>query len=226
MTLPILYSLRNCPFAMRARIAIYKSQRPVVLREVNLKNKPSEMIQASNKATVPIIVLPNTRIIDESLEVILWALEENDPDNLLHINARDNIESSKSVQYLEALNLVQLFDNEFKPCLEAYKCAKRYHEPNLTECRQACEHYIEQLEHRLQVQHYFISDSESFADIAILPFIRQFARVERQWYLQSNYPKLKHWLSTYLQSPMFTKVMAKHPVWSSKSETTIFAAKS
>lgn len=220
MSLPILYSLRNCPFAMRARIAIFKSKRPVELRDVNLKNKPAEMIQASAKATVPIIVLPSSQVIDESLDVMLWALKESDPDDLLHTHNID--ENSDEKKLTEILLLIQLFDEEFKSCLEQYKCAKRYHESNILECRQACEVYIKNVEQRLTDSDYLFNNKESLADIALLPFIRQFARIERQWYLQSPYPNVKKWLNNYLQSAMFTKVMAKYPLWLNNGEVTIF----
>lgn len=109
--------------------------------------------------------------------------------------------------------LIHQFDSEFKPCLEAYRAAKRYHEPNLVECRQACEKYLCELEERLTRHSFLMADQESLADLALLPFIRQFARVERQWYLQSPYPKLRQWLNQYLQSRMFSKVMTKHELW-------------
>lgn len=183
-------------------MAIYKSKQVVELRDVVLSNKPPEMIAASAKATVPILVLNLSTVIDESLNIMLWALAESDPDSLLLAENTDAI-----------LSLVHLFDSEFKPCLEAYKCAKRYHESNLQECRHACEVYIQDLEKRLSSHYYLIDENESMADIALLPFIRQFAKVERQWYLQSPYPNVKRWLNQYLQSVMFNKVMTKHPLW-------------
>lgn len=219
MTLPVLYSLRNCPYAMRARIAIYKSKQSVELRDVVLDNKPAAMIAASAKATVPILVIASSKVIDESLDVMLWALGKSDPQNLLRTEIFDrqtaSCENKVSVKYDAILSLIRLFDHEFKPRLEAYKCAKRYHESNLLECRQACEVFIQNLEQRLSTHQYLIDENESMADIAILPFIRQFAKVERQWYLQSPYPQVKQWLNQYLQSVMFTKVMAKYPLWSS-----------
>jgi len=225
MALPILYSLRNCPYAMRARLAIFKSQQPVALRDVVLTNKPPEMILASAKATVPILVLSapkqsthagsvTTEVIDESLDIMLWALDNSDPSDLLH-SASPEIRG-------DMLTLIADFDVEFKQRLEAYKCAKRYHEDNLADCRIACEAYIKQLEARLTQHEFLFSAKESLADIALLPFIRQFARIERQWYLQSPYPNLKRWLNNYLQSSMFTKVMAKHPLWLDSGEEVVF----
>ena len=211
-TPPILYSLRNCPYAMRARLALFKAQQQINLREVVLSNKPVEMIMASAKGEVPILVIGEGQaasVIDESVEIMLWALTNNDPDDLLFKHAPNTLQNM--------LTLIAQFDNEFKTYLNAYKCAKRYRENNITECRQACEVYIQRLEDRLvntTVQPSFImSAQESLLDIALLPFIRQFAKVERQWYLQSPYPKVKQWLNHYLQSTMFTKVMAKHDVW-------------
>jgi glutathione S-transferase len=224
---------------MRARLAIFKSHQQVALRDVVLTNKPKEMILASPKATVPILVLEEiitangengagtkTKVLDESLDIMLWALKTSDPNNLL---LRDNsgIQELNCDNYLEnklseMLTLITEFDVEFKVRLEAYKCAKRYHETTLIDCRKACEHYIKLLDVRLSEHDYLMSGQESLADIALLPFIRQFARIERQWYLQSPYPNLKKWLNHYLQSPMFTKVMAKHPLWLDSGEEVMF----
>ncbi|WP_285163097.1 glutathione S-transferase [Shewanella goraebulensis] len=214
MDLPVLYSLRNCPFAMRARIAIYKSQQAVLLRDLVLSDKPAEMLLASPKGTVPVVVTPNGTVIEESYELMLWALTQGDPDDLL---CADNDEAFDAM-----LTLIYQFDSEFKRCLENYKCAKRYSESNIAECRQACEIYIEQLEKLLSQHSYLMADRESLADIALLPFIRQFARVERQWYLQSPYPNLRAWLNRYLQSKMFSKVMTKHPLWLENKEDVVF----
>jgi len=199
---------------MRARIAIFKAQQTVWLRDLVLSNKPDEMIAASPKATVPVLVLPDGTVIDESLEVMLWALHETDPHDLLH-NESANLLATM-------LTLIDDFDVNFKQFLEQYKCAKRYQEADLTSRREACEVYIEKLEQRLTAHNFIISDKESLVDIALLPFIRQFARVERQWYLQSPYPKVRQWLNNYLQSPVFTKVMAKHPLWVDNRSVVIF----
>ena len=219
---PILYSLRNCPYAMRARIAIFKSKQPVLLRDLVLSDKPQAMLDASPKATVPVVVIPKQgnvqeQVIDESLDVMLWALKRSDPNNLL-LSENDHALS-------QMLSLIELFDREFKTVLEQYKCAKRYKEDNLTETRAACLIYIAQLEARLSHHQFLMSKQESLADIALLPFIRQFARVERQWYLQSPYPNLQAWLTRYLQSPMFTKVMAKYPPWLNQHEEFLLGGK-
>jgi glutathione S-transferase len=222
MTLPILYSLRNCPYAMRARLAIFRSKTVVELRDVVLSDKPAQMLMASPKGTVPILVLASLKqntspVIDESLDIMLWALDESDPHNLLRATPVDSLTNSKDIKppttLAEMLSLITLFDHEFKSCLEAYKSAKRYHDSTVQTCRQQCEVYIQNLEQRLSKHAYLMDEHESLADIALIPFIRQFARVERQWYLQSPYPQLKQWLNRYLQSAMFTKVMAQYPLW-------------
>ena len=192
---------------MRARIAIFKSQRAVELRDVKLSNKPSAMLKASPKGTVPILQVSPSHVIDESLDVMLWSLGESDPDNLLR-----NAPSSES-ELPKLLAFINTYDAEFKGCIERYKCAKRYHETNLVECRQACEVYIQDLEQRLEKHDYVMGNNETLADIAIFPFIRQFAKVERPWYNQAPYPMLKMWLNRYLQSAMFNKVMAPYPIW-------------
>jgi glutathione S-transferase len=213
-SLPILYSLRNCPYAMRARLAIFKAKQTVLLRDLVLSNKPAEMISVSPKGTVPVLVLSNGTVIEESLEVMLWVLQETDPADLLDCQQ----EGALSAMLL----LINEFDNDFKTCLEAYKCAKRYQEDNVAECRAVCQQYIQQLEQRLTAHSFLMSDKESLADIALIPFIRQFARIERQWYLQSPYPMVRQWLNSYLQSSVFTKVMAKHPLWVDEPQDVLF----
>lgn len=202
---PILYSLQNCPYAIRARLALFKSQKKVLLRAIKLNNKPSEMLSASAKGSVPILVISQNLTIDESLDIMLWSLDKKDPNNLLHcntLNARNNM-----------LDLIKQFETHFIPALSAYACAKRYHNVNLIECRILCETVLQQLETRLSQHTFLYSNNESLFDIAIVPFIRKFSKIERKWYQQSPYPNLRNWLNNYLQSTTFTKVMAKHELW-------------
>ncbi|MGF1695666.1 glutathione S-transferase [Vibrio lamellibrachiae] len=220
---PILYSLQNCPYAMRARIALFKSQQQVLIRAVKLNNKPVEMLATSPKGSVPVLVLEKNiaankdMILEESLEVMLWALSQNDPDNLLH--------TDEPIQLPTMVTLISEFERDFIPAFNAYSCAKRYHEDNLGECREACEVHIQNLEARLTEHRYLLSDKESLLDIALVPFIRKFARIERQWYLQSPYPKLRQWLDSYLQSAMFSKVMEKHELWLENRKDIYFGPK-
>ncbi|WP_111977407.1 glutathione S-transferase [Algibacillus agarilyticus] len=230
VNLPILYSLRHCPYAMRARIVIFKTKQKIILRDVDLRNKPADMLIASPKGTVPILVTspevspqiqtdntakaPSPFVLEESLDIMMWAIKQSDPNNLSHRETPNALN--------EMLDLINIFDNEFKTCLEQYKCAKRYHESNLEQQRAACTHYLDKLEVKLDQHAYLMSEHESLADLALLPFIRQFAKVERQWYLQSPYPNLKRWLNHYLQSRMFSKVMTKYPFWLDTQDVIIF----
>ncbi|GIU24527.1 glutathione S-transferase [Shewanella schlegeliana] len=210
----ILYSLRNCPYAIRARLAVYVSGQTVLLRELRLDNKPVELLEASPKGTVPVLVQPSGEVIELSLDIMLWALSRRDPANYLF--------ADKSDRHQEMLSLIDLFDKEFKTCLESYRSAKRYHDADLFTRRADCERFLQILELRLLEHQYLVSDTPSLADLAIIPFIRQFSRVERQWYRQSPYPKVRGWLSGYLQSRMFSKVMMKFPIWSGCNDQVIF----
>lgn len=205
--LPILYSLRHCPYAMRARIAIFKSKQSVYLRDLKLNNKPAEMLALSKNQTVPMLVSSSdsgVEVIEESLDIMLKVLADNDPTQLL---------APPNTTLDNMLSLINYYETGLIPANENYKCAKRYQETNIVECRQICETYLQQLESRLTQHQFLLADTESLMDIALMPFIRQFSKVERQWYQQSPYPLLRAWLNRYLQSPMFTKIMAKHELW-------------
>jgi len=214
--LPVLYSLRNCPYAIRARMAIYVSGQAVQLRDIALSDKPAHMLQVSPKGTVPVLMLQNDKVLEQSLEIMMWAFGQSDPNNYL----MSHCPNSRA----EMLRLVDLFDTEFKLCLEKYRSAKRYHDESVLAHRLACEHYLQVLEQKLSQHPYLMSDNPSLADLAIVPFIRQLARVERQWYLQSPYPNIRAWLNGYLQSLMFSKVMTKYSLWLAEESLIVFSA--
>ena len=212
--LPILYSLQNCPYAIRARFILYKAQQRVLIRAIKLNNKPVEMLTTSKKGSVPVLVVENKTVIDESLDIMLWALHKNDPSDLLHCIDCNSLN--------DILELINTFETTFIPPLENYCCSKRYHEDNLDECRTVCEMTLKDLEFRLSKHHFLYSDKESLLDIALFPFLRKFARVERQWYLHSPYINLRNWLNKYLQSTAFTKVMTKHELWVENKKDIFF----
>lgn len=219
MNYPVLYSLQHCPYAMRARMGIILAEQCVRLRAIVLKDKPIEMLKASPKGTVPVLVIEseagtNPIVIDESLDVMLWALNQNDPNNFLY--------SEQPEMLNNMLDLISIYDIEFKSHLENYKSAKRYHEDNKVGYRETCEKYIIQLENRLNQHQYLVGESLSLVDFAILPFIRQFAKVERQWYLSRPYPKVQNWLKSHLELPLFSKVMRKYPLWLENHEEVLF----
>ena len=209
---PILYSLQNCPYAMRARLALLLSEQSIVVRAITLKDKPQAMLKASAKGTVPVLVLADGTVIDQSIDIMLWALTQNDPKQLLH---RDQPTTHK-----EIIQLVQRTDDEFKHPLEQYRAAKRYHRDSESHWRQQCEVFIAELEQRLTVNGYFVGKRASLADYSLIPFMRQFARVDRKWFATAPYPKVKAWLSTQLQSQLYARMMTKHQLWSEGAPCT------
>jgi len=207
-TPPILYSLQNCPYAMRARLAILMSQQSVLIRAIVMKNKPAELLALSPKGTVPVLVLgtePGTQVIDESLDIMLWALNLSDPDNLLYA------EDAKALP--EMLTIINDNDQQFKPNLERYKRAKRFHGDDEEACRLQCEPFIQSLEQRLSQHPFLMGSTPSLLDFALLPFLRQFSRVNRQHYRDGPYTHLQHWLKQHLQSQLFAKAMLQYPLW-------------
>lgn len=210
---PILYSFRRCPYAMRARLALRASCQTVELREIVLKDKPQSMLDYSAKGTVPVLILrePEERIIDESLDIMLWALKLNDPQNLL------------AVSNLDAVNeLIAQNDGEFKYYLDRYKYADRYPELSEQEYRERGEKFLKLLEARLQDYPFLFGTEPCLADIAIFPFVRQFAHVDLNWFEQSPYPRLKSWLADYKASEPFLAIMKKYPAWKEGDEITWF----
>ena len=215
MSLPILYSLRQCPYAMRARLGLLLAQQRVMLRDIVMTNIPKEMIEASPKGEVPVLVLNDGTVIDESIDIMRWALKINDPQDLLYKNHPNLVE--------EIQCFIEQNDNEFVEALKKYKAASRYHDDTEVERRKECEVFIKDIESRLSKQEFIFGNVPSLADYAILPFIRQFSRVDRKWYLQSPYTKLRSWLEQHYQNPLFSKAMKKYPQWLEKREKVVFA---
>ena len=204
-SLPILYTFRRCPYAMRARLAISISEVQVEAREVILSNKPKELIDCSEKATVPVLHLVDKSVIDESFDIMLWALEQNDPQSWLPLSAYDKEETNR---------LIAFNDNEFKSCLDKYKYASRFPEEEMDSYREQGEIFLKILEEKLSKNSFLISHSVSLADMAIFPFIRQFAFVDIDWFERSEYQNLQTWLNELLDSQLFHQVMVKQPQWS------------
>lgn len=196
-----LYSFRRCPYAMRARLAIAYSGQSVQLREIVLKEKPVEMLQLSHKGTVPVLALENGDVLDESLDIMGWALSLNDPEQWL-------------LGDLHAmLALIDENDFEFKGWLDRYKYSDRFPEHEVHYYREQCEEFLIQLEQRLINRQYLFSNNQCIADIAIFPFIRQFAAVDQGWFQQAPYPNLQKWLVSLLEHPLFESIMQKYPAW-------------
>ena len=210
----ILYSFRRCPYAMRARMALKYSGIKAYLREIELNNKPAEMLQISAKATVPVLLLANGTVIDESRDIMHWALGQNDPDAWL---PKQNADASGLIDSL-------LDDNDFsfKNWLDRYKYADRHPEQSAEYYRSQAEQFLALLEHRLGHHRFVTGDKVSMADIGIFPFIRQFALVDRDWFYLSPYHNLQAWLDHFIQCQLFMSVMEKYPPWTESSEPLIF----
>ncbi|CAI2797722.1 glutathione S-transferase [Pseudomonas fluorescens group sp.] len=192
----LLYSFRRCPYAMRARLALRYSGVPVRIVEVSLKAKPAEMLALSPKGTVPVLSVDG-EVIDESLAIMQWALAQHDPDNWL-------LGGDPAVLALVAEN-----DQGFKYHLDRYKYAERYPEQPMEHYRAEGEVFLQKLEGLLTGRAYLLADHPSLADMALAPFVRQFAHVDRDWFAAAPYPRLQQWLERFLQSPLFVGVMAK-----------------
>ncbi|MDF0378320.1 glutathione S-transferase [Methylophilus sp. YYY-1] len=198
---PILYSYRRCPYAMRARMAIWAANIQVEVREISLREKPAHLLQISPKGTVPVLQLPDGTVLEQSLDIMQWALAQNDPQGWLNADH-------------DAVNaLITINDGEFKQALDRYKYPDRYHEQAQLGYREQGEQFLQRLEAALEQHDYLLGDKPSMADVAIFPFIRQFAAVDADWFASSAYPKLRVWLEGWLQSPLFEKVMQKFPTY-------------
>ena len=212
MKLPILYSLQHCPYAMRARLGLLMAQQQVMLRAITMKNKPEEMLAKSPKGTVPVLILPDDTVIDESLDIMIWALEQNDPEGWLDMPQRGH-------------DLIARFDGPFKAALDRYKYANRYEDVDTNEQRKTASAFLSKLDKRLAANDGFMFGSRlSLADLAILPFVRQFANVDRAWFDVQDWPTLRTTLETFIASDRFLAIMDKYPQWHPGDAATRFAA--
>lgn len=200
---PILYSFRRCPYAMRARLALRYASVPVVLREVVLRDKPLQLLAISPKGTVPVLQLPDGAVLDQSLDIMRWACSQSDPDLWL-----------LSSQSEAGLAWLSINDGPFKKWLDRYKYPERHTE-------QTAQHYRDQgvavmldpMNEQLQKTPYLFGFTPTLVDMALMPFVRQFAQVDRSWFEQADLPALKTWLEALLSSDLFSHVMDKYDPW-------------
>lgn len=202
--LPILYSFRRCPYAIRARLALAQASLPIELREVALRHKPAEMLGLSPKGTVPVLQLPDGRVLDESLDIMRWALHQADPEGWL--NAGDDADGAA---------LIARNDGPFKAVLDRYKYPERHPERNREDHRQeAIDVFIGPMNQRLASTPFLLGARPSLADMATVPFIRQFAQVDADWFAQAPFTALQTWLQGLTTSALFQTVMrARHMPW-------------
>jgi glutathione S-transferase len=205
-SIPLLYSFRRCPYAMRARWAIAVSETRVVLREVKLSAKPEGMLAASPKGTVPVLLLPDGHVIDESLDIMRWALAARDPE-----------------RWLEGDDpaLIDRNDGPFKHALDRYKYPERYGVDPLVHRAMGMAFLLE-LDDRLSRANQLCGSAQSLTDAAIMPFVRQFAAVDQRWFSDQPFHHLKHWLADHISSVLFNRVMLRVAPWAPGNQPLLF----
>ncbi|MFT7127877.1 MAG: glutathione S-transferase [Pseudoalteromonas tetraodonis] len=211
MSLPVLYTFRRCPYAMRARMAIAAAGVVVEQREVVLRDKPAAMLAISPKGTVPVLSLPDGEVIQESLEIMQWALAKADPLQLSEIETE------------QTAALIANNDGDFKYWLDRYKYAARFPEETEAYYRDKGCLSLAVLERLLRDSGgaALLGDQDSLADYALFPFVRQFARVDEAWFLSAPFPHLLAWYQRWLSNPAFTEVMRKYPKWEAGQDAIV-----
>ena len=199
---------------MRARMALYLSQIEVELREVSLRNKPQPMIEISPKGTVPVLLLDDGSVIDESLEIINWCIKRN--PSLF----KDRLNKD---QELFTEDIINTFDKEFKFHLDRYKYSSRYEDVDETSHRNACISILKNLDKEIKNTSYFFSNNPHKIDLCILPFIRQFRIANPNWFdSHGEILRIQKWLSSFLESYLLKEVMVSYEVWEKNKPVTIF----
>ena len=201
---PIFYSFRRCPYAMRARLALAISGQVCELREVALGRKPAALLQASPKGTVPVLVQVTGQVVDQSLDIMLWALRRNDPQHWL---------PDSDAACVQAIQLVARCDGDFKFHLDRYKYPNRFDLADAAIHREQAAEFLTELNQGLTLQRYLLGGSESLADMAIAPFVRQFAHTDPAWFAKQPWQALQLWLAAFEHSPLYLQVMSKYPPW-------------
>jgi glutathione S-transferase len=190
----LLYSYRRCPYAMRARMALISANIQCDVIEIDFKDKPQAMLDISPKGTIPVLQTTEGDVIDESLDIMHWALNQNDPNGLLQEGANELIAQS---------------DGPFKAALDRYKYPNRFPDEDCTDARDNALEFIKSLDDRLNNTPQLLGDKISVADLAIFPFIRQFANVDKTWFDKLPYTPLHNWLQANIDSDLFQKIFKK-----------------
>jgi len=210
--LPVLYSFRRCPYAMRARLALTVSEQVCELREVVLRDKPVELLEASPKGTVPVLIDRDGNVIDESLEIMLWALRRRDPLGWL---------TPMRADLAATLELIERCDQDFKANLDRYKYPDRHAGADRELHRAAGAAFLQALDAQLD-QEFLFGSRSSLADMAIAPFVRQFANTDEAWFASQPWPGLIRWLQQFIESHLYERVMHKYARWQPGAEVIRF----
>ena len=213
MVRPLLYSFRRCPYAMRGRMGIWASGIEVELREIVLRDKPAHMLEISPKGTVPLLQLEDGRVIDESLDIMLWALGQNDPASWL---------APETGTLDDMLALIAEIDRDFKHHLDRYKYATRFEDVDETVERDKAMAALAPLVARLEAGAQLFGSRIALADIALFPFVRQFANTDRVWFDAKAPKRLTEWLKGHEGSELFASIFRKWPVWKPGDPVTLF----
>ena len=211
--LPVLYSFRRCPYAMRARLALAISGQACELREIVLKAKPPELLAASPKASVPVLVLSGGEVIDQSLDIMRWALGQSDPGQWL----------PQALHTAQVLALIEDCEQTFKHHLDRYKYPGRYAGADALAHRSSAAAWLAGLAQQLQQAAWLFGPAPSLADMAIAPFVRQFAQTDPDWFAAQDWPALRAWLNDIVGSALFVSVMHKYPPWHNGADSIVFA---
>lgn len=212
--IPVLYSFRRCPYAMRARLALLAGGRVCEHREIILRDKPPGMLALSPKGTVPVLWLPDGRVLDESLDVMHWALRNNDPLGWLEYAPNETRPADR---------LIEENDGDFKYHLDRYKYAGRYEKESLELHRDACLATLEKLNSQLNGNDWLFGPEARMADYALLPFIRQCRIADPDWFdSQTQLGDLHRWLQNFLNSDIFRLSMRKYEVWKDEDAPVFF----
>ena len=210
---PTLYSFRRCPYAMRARLAIRLCKIQCIIREISLKAKNIEFLRVSPKATVPVLVLPNGEVLEESLDIIYWSLEQNGPLKLKINNQLAN----------KTDKLIELFDTEFKFHLDRYKYSSRYNIKNSQVHRDKGRDLLVLINNLLEGKNYIGGKNISLLDISILPFVRQYRIADIKWFDNNlGLDNVSNWLNIFLNSDLLASIMTKYKVWEIDDPLTLF----
>ena len=211
---PTLYSFRRCPYAMRARLALRLCKIECIIREISLKAKNSEFLKVSPKGTVPVLVLPNGKVLEESLDIINWSLEQNDPNKL-----KVNDKVTKKINY----KYIQLFDKDFKFHLDRYKYSSRYNISNSEIHRNKARNLLTEINTMLEGKDYIGGQCMSLLDISILPFVRQYRIADINWF--DNHLGLRNinnWVNIFLNTEILASIMTKYKVWEKEDPPILF----
>ncbi|MEG0676181.1 MAG: glutathione S-transferase [Comamonas sp.] len=215
-SLPVLYSFRRCPYASRARLALAHSAMACELREINLRNKPQALLDASAKGTVPVLVSADGAVIDQSLDIMLHALAANDPDGWL---------SPTQGELSEMLSLIARNDGFFKKALDRCKYPERHSAEEVNQAQADALIWLSELNDQLEQTGYLFGLNPSLADMALRPFVRQYARIDQAQWDEQPWPHLQDWLQRWIDSALFAEVMETYPGWTPGTTGPTFANK-